>query len=117
MLLNCAEKTQLLGYIEEHIAMLELRINLNAQSIIPMEVLKVERSYESSGIFKVMESILLKNEEADSVIYECQSAINKLHLLKKFLPLVKTERVLSLFTNYDRWDTKEILTRLKPLAV
>ena len=113
MLVNCAQKTQLLSHIEEHIAMLELRINLNAQSIIFEDPLQKEIFYQGETL-QAIETIL-KNGEAESVIYECQLAVNKLSLLKTFLPLIELECFLSLFTNYEQWDIKEILMQLKPL--
>ncbi|MFK8101153.1 MAG: hypothetical protein AB8G15_01460 [Saprospiraceae bacterium] len=112
----CAQKTQLLSYIEEHIATLELRIQLNGESVVPLETISVAVACQSQFDFQQMEIALLRNEEATKVIVECQVAINKLYLLKKFLPLLELEYLLSLFTHYDQWDLKEILARLKQLA-
>ncbi len=112
----CAQKTQLLSYMEEHIAMLELRIQLNAESVVPLETINVAVACQNELDFQQMEVALLRNEEATKVIGECQLAINKLYLLKKFLPLLELEYLLSLFTHYDQWDLKEILARLKRMT-
>ncbi len=110
-------KVMLEAQIDEIISSLDLRINLNAQTLVPLNSKKLTESQSSLGSSPNLKAIHAQNKMAEFAIDECYEAINKLLLIKFFIDKTDFEILLHLLNNYNFMSFDEIYRGFnKPIA-
>ena len=101
-------KKGILLQIEETIETLQLRMMLNQQTIHK----EIARLPELKEAYEYSKSILVQNQQATDVIKECETAIDKLTLLKKHLPDLPFDSTVSFLNNYEYYTLEKFNTSL-----
>lgn len=104
-------KQFLYAKIEEIISTLELRINLNTQTIVSHDLLNKRYAPLSIQLNEY------QNNKAENVIKSCNDNIKKLVLLKSCIEEVETQKLISIFHNYNHLSFDTIYRELYSFAM
>jgi len=103
-------RKQLASEIEFKIRLLERRAAIHAQTIYPIKALQLKSPDYGLGVIPKLIAVSNSNQESESVIEECNDNKKKLLLIKKYLHVVKSQRIVACLANnkYARMTIDEV---------